>query len=47
MNVSDKIRSWLENSDRPVGAVVRTLDAGKPVKATRGEAGWTFEEDTW
>lgn len=48
MNVSQRTSEWLNGrGDRAVGSVVRTLDAGKPVKATRSEQGWEYEPDTW
>ena len=42
------VREWLANSDRKVGSVVHTIDAGKPVKATRLEDGsWKLEAEEW
>jgi len=38
---------WLETFDQTPGRVVRTIQDGKPVKATRTEDGWDITEDVW
>lgn len=48
MNVTDKTRAFVNRMTYiNVGEVVHTLDAGKPVKATKTDAGWEFESEGW
>lgn len=47
MQVSDKLRKWLETSDRPVGSVVHTCEGKKAIRAEHTPSGWVFEEEEW
>lgn len=41
------VRTWLEESNRPVGAIVHTIENGKPLRAERTEQGWVYQEEDW
>lgn len=47
MGTRKDVRIWLEESNRPVGAIVHTIENGQPLRAERTEDGWVFEKEGW